>query len=398
MIEYKAYRFRLVPTAAQKVSFAKAAGTRRWVWNWALSRKIEFYKETGKSISWVDLSKELTKLKNTEEFCWLWEVSADIPQQVLIDLDRAFAAFFDKRAGFPNYRSKHGSQPTFRIPKGIKINGNRVYIPKIGWVRFRNSRKIGSEKLKSLTVTQEADGNWYISIIVEFELPDVPAPSPKKPVGIDLGLTDIVVTSDGNKTKAPRNYRKAQGRLARQQRALSRKQKGSKRRAKQRKKVARTHRKVRNQRLDFTHKLTTDLVEHYDLICAETLNLKGMSRTKLAKSVYDASLGMVLSQLKYKSRWRYQHFVQIDRWYPSSKLHAGCGYINDQLQRSDRDWTCQCGEVLDRDLNAAKNILLEGQRLLAVGHTESLNARGADVRPSGTPLKAVGYETRIQRL
>jgi putative transposase len=366
------------------------------VWNWALARRIEYYAEHKKTIPKSVLSAELTALKKQPETAWLKEVDSQALQQVLKDLDRAFKNFFEKRARFPKFKSKKKDRSRFRIPQRVKVAGGKVYVPKIGWVRIRQSQTV-TEETKSATFRQEADGNWYVSLVVHFNMPDVkiPDPTPARTVGIDLGLKDFAVFSDGERIGAPKFYRISQRKLKRAQRAFSRRQRGSKGRSKARVAVARIHRRIANQRNDFLHKVTTKIVREHDGVCIEDLCIKGLAKTKLAKSVLDASLSTFRHQLTYKADWNRKQVIVVNRWFPSSKMCGQCGQVNQELALSDRHWVCDCGAVHDRDLNAANNIRNEGLRLLAAGQAESLNARGDRVRP---PMGAVVDEARIPRL
>ena len=228
-------------------------------------------------------------------------------------------------------------------------------------------------------------------------MPEVPLPpaNPERVVGIDLGLKDFAVLSDGTRIAPPKFYRRAMKKLRKAQRELSRKQKGSKNRDKARHRLNRVHAKVRNQRQDWLHKLTTDLVTRYDGLCIEDLNLKGMARTKLSTSVLDAALGEFRRQLEYKAVWHRKHLAVIDRYFPSSRLCRECGTINTALTLSERVWACECGAVHDRDLNAAQNIRAEGIRRIpvAVGHTETQNAWGEGVRPAHCRQSSLNQES-----
>lgn len=397
-VERKAYRFRLEPSAVQAAGLCRAAGARRFVWNWALARRREYYVEHKEGILTKQLSQELTALKYLPETSWLKSIDSQLPQQALSDLNRAYTAFFARRARFPRFKSRKVDQDRFRIPQRVKIKDDFLYCPKVGWIRFRKSQEIGTgETLKSATFRRSATGHWDVTLIAEFSLLDV-SPPPKKThvVGIDLGLKTFATLSDGRVIESPRAYRTAQNRLRRAQKALSRKQKGSANRAKQRVRVARVHEKTRYVRSDFLHKTTTALVQDYDVIAIEDLSVKGLARTKLAKSIHDAAFGEFRRQLEYKARWNNKRVVAVDRFFPSSKTCGECGAINDTLTLADREWACKgCGIHHDRDLNAAWNIVKEGLRLVAVGHTETLNACGADVRLLSS--EAIGVEARIPR-
>lgn len=382
MVYHKVYRFRMRPTKSQESILNRLAGARRFVWNWALQRWKEHYETTGKSINFNQLSSELTHLKQQPETSWLKESDSQSLQQSLRDLRQAFSNFFAKRSRYPKFKSRKNDPLRFRIPQRVKLSNNKVYVPKVGWVRIRQSQNV-VEKTKSATFRCSSDGKWYVSLAVEFEIPDVDLPqiNPSQVVGIDLGLKDFAVLSNGIRISAPKFYRKNQRKLAKYQRRLSRRQIGSNRRRKAKLRVAHIHQKIANQRKDFLHKLTTNLVQ-YDGLCIEDLSLKGLTRTKLAKSFTDAAMGEFRRQLEYKTLWNRKHLTIIDRFYPSSRLCRGCGNINNSLKLSERQWTCDCGMDHDRDLSAAINIRDEGLRILAAGHAERLNARGDCVRLS----------------
>ena len=356
----KVYRFRMEPTAGQTAGLLRQAGARRWVWNWALARWREHYQATQTSISQKQLSDEFTRLKATPETAWLQEIDSQLPQQALRDLRRAFVAFFEKRARYPRFKSRKRDPLRFRIPQRVQMTAGTVYVPKVGWAPIRQSQPV-AEPTKSATFRQEADGHWYVALTVEFDLPDtaLPEPDPAKVVGIDLGLKEATVLSTGERVPAPRFFRRAE-------------------------RILRKVQKIAHQRQDFLHKLTTNIVQHYDGICIEDLAVNGLARTKLAKSIADAAMGEFRRQLTYKAEWHRVHLVPVDRWYPSSKRCSACGALNAALTLHDRSWTCVCGVTHDRDLNAAVNLCLEGLRLLAVGHTDSQNAQGDHVSP-GTP-------------
>jgi putative transposase len=384
----KVYRFRMRPTKAQEAGLYQMAGARRFVYNWSLDRRKSYYAEHGKGISAKQLSSELTALKKSEpETLWLRQADSQMLQQALRDVDRAFEAFFKKRSRFPKFRSKKAGHFAFRIPQRVKVEGGRVYVPKIGWVRIRQSREVEG-KTKSVTFKRDATGHWYVGLTTEFEMPDIEPPAPENPVGVDLGLKDLFVLSDGGRVSAPRFARRADRKLRKAQKNLSRKKPGSRRREKAKHRVARVHRKVSSQRSDFLHKLTTELTRKYDCICVEDLNTKGMAKTKLSRSVLDASFGEFLRQVEYKATWSYQRSIKVGRFFASTKLCSGCGTLNPNLTLSDRTWLCGCGAGHDRDLNASRNILAEGMRLLAAGQTDNPNARGEPVSlPTGSPAR-----------
>lgn len=262
----------------------------------------------------------------------------------------------------------------------MRVEGNRLYVPKVGLVKFRKSRDIDGIT-RSATFRRESDGHWYVSLVVEFTMPDVPLPAvhESEVVGIDLGLKDFVTLSNGDRKAAPQFFGKGERKLRKAQKTLSRCTRGSNRYARARRQVARVHRRIAHQRNDFVHQTTAELVRKFSGLCIETLSVKGMAKTKLAKSVLDVAFGEFRRQLEYKAVWHRKHLAVIDRFFPSSKLCGECGALNTVLTLSDREWTCACGAVHDRDLNAARNIKREGLSLIptvALGHRETLNARG----------------------
>lgn len=382
MIVTKCFKFRLNPTPEQEEQFLMFAGCRRFVWNWALERKNAYYKETGKNLQYNDLAAELVKLKKEPDTAFLSVCPSQILQQTLMDLERAFGNFFEKRARYPRWKSKKRTPPAFRIPQNVKVIGGNVSIPKLGLVRAILHRPMEGT-IKSATIKREPSGHWFVTFVAHLELPDVEVRPGDAPVGIDVGLESFVTLDSGEKVKPPKFYRRAERKLRRLQRRVSRSEKDSRARSKRKRQLARTYERVKNQRSDFLHKLSSKLVVLYDTICIEDLNTTALARTKLrghAKSWTDASLGSFVRMLDYKTEWTFKRVVRVGRFYPSSKTCHACGHIQ-TLTLSDRTWVCEkCGMVHDRDANAAINILSEGLRLLAVGTTESLNADGGNVR------------------
>lgn len=377
----RVYRFKMEPTNAQEHGLRCLAGARRFIWNWGLGRRRAHYAEHGTTLRYPVQNLELTELKRNEELSWLREADSQALQEVLRDLDRAFTNFFEKRARFPKFKKKRQRRDAFRIPQRVRIDGERIYCPKVGWIDLRLSQAVEGTT-KSATFKRDACGDWYVTLVAEFEMPDTELPEARNPVGIDLGLHDFVTFSnDEPAIPAPKFFRKSERVLRRAQRVLSRCQKGSKRREKANVRVSRVHRKIARQRSDFVHKITTDIVSKHDLVCIEDLNTNGLAKTKLAKSILDAAFGEFRRQLEYKTLWNRVQLSKIGRFFPSSKLHRKCGTIKNDLTLSDRIWTCVgCNETVHRDKNAAGNILDEGIRLVAVGQTDTQNAHGAHVR------------------
>ena len=381
-IHHKVLRFRMIPTRVQAHLLCRQAGARRWVWNWALEQRTIHYKIYGKTIPKKQLSSDLTALKNNPDMAWLKEADAQTLQQTLLDQDRAFQRFFAKTAKHPKFKGRKNSPMTFRVPQRVKVDEEKVYVPKIGWVKIRQSMGI-PDPTKSATFKRDASGNWFVAIVVEFSISDDPLPISEDAVGIDLGLKDFAVLSTGERIPAPKFFRRSQKRLRRAQRVLSRRQKTSRRRARAKQRVARIHQRTSDQRKDFIHKLTTRITHCHDAVCVETLNIRGLARTKLAKSILDAAWGEAIRQFQYKAIWNRKHLAQTPMFFRSTKECRFCGTVNNTLTLADRYWTCSgCLQVHDRDLHASHRIRDEGLRLLAVGHTDSKNARGVDVSPS----------------
>lgn len=380
----RVYRMKLRPTEKQEALLWKQSSARRFVWNWGLAFWRDKYKATGKGSNFVELCKEMVHLKKQET--WLMEVHDTPLQQTLKDLCGAFQKFFRKQGGYPKFKSAKKSMPSFRHTRSVKLvsNGDKVHIPKLGDIEVVNSWK-GKipEDLRSCTFSRTPTKEWFLSAVVEWTPTPVPEDQldTENSVGIDLGCKDALVLSTGQKIRGPKAFRRYQKNMARLQRSQARKKKGSRRYKAQKATIANLHKKIHDVRQDFVNKVTTQVVKKFDIICMETLSVKGMARTKLAKSVLDGALGDIRRQVEYKAKWAGKKFVQADRWFPSSKLHWRCGYLNEDLKLSDREWVCPCtGEVLDRDVNAAENIEQEGRSMLALGLRESLNARRLDVR------------------
>jgi putative transposase len=366
MILLKGFVFKLRPTPAQEQQFRRYAGAVRWVWNEMLHERQRTYRATGKSPSMYEQKRRLPELKHQPPTAWLREIHSQVLQEPVLNLQRAFVNFFEKRAAYPRYKSKKRGLGAFTFPQGVEVEAGYVHLPKIGKVRFRQSRELEG-RIKRATIIHRASG-WYVSLLCEVEVPAPPLPfiAPHTTVGIDLGLKDFLVPSEGEPIPAPRFLRRLEKKLAHAQRALSRKQKGSSRYRKQVCKVARLYERVANARRDFLHKLSSALVCETQAIFAEALNVQGLARTRLAKSVHDAGWGSFLRQLAYKCAWQGKLFHQIDRFFPSTKLHlfqddgTPCGFLNTPTL-ADRHFVCQgCGQWIERDRNAAFNIQWRG--------------------------------------
>ena len=360
----KAYKYKIKPNAQQKELLSKFFGCVRYVYNWGLNAKSSAYKENGKSIGYVQLAKELTLLKHQQDHEWLNECTTEALQQSLRSLDNAFTAFFRKKAKYPKFKAKKRSKDSVKFINSVHFDFTNwtVKLPKLGKVKLCINKIFDQSICKQGTCTVSRDhcGTYWCVIVV-----DDLQPKPTKAklvkdnaIGVDLGIKDYAILSDGTKFSNPKYLEKTQKKLSHLQKVFARKGKDSNNRERMRIKVAKCHRNITNKRNDFLHKLSTHLVRHYDTICLEDLNVNGMEQNHhLARAIQSASWSEFVRQLEYKSEWYGKNILFIGRFEPSSKLCHNCGYINKYLMLSDREWTCPvCGEHHDRDVNAAKNI------------------------------------------
>ena len=371
----RACKYKMKPTFKQQECLNKAFGCCRFIYNWGLDKKIQSYKQDKKTIGYVELAHELTKLKNDGEHEWLKEVSNTSLQQSLRNLDAAFVRFFREKKGFPKFKSKKKNIESAKYINAVHFDFDnwKVKIPKIGWVKLCKNKPFDlSMKYGTLTVSKDKCGDYWCSIVV-YDVKEKPKTkvSIDNSVGIDLGIKDYAILSDGTKYGNPKFLEKGQKKLKTLQHRFARTQKKSNRHEALRLKVAKCHRDIANRRNDFLHKLSTLLVKYYDTICLEDLNVEGMMKNKhLSNSIQSAAWSEFVRQLKYKSDWYGKNVIFIGRFEPSSKTCNKCGYVKSDLQLSEREWVCpKCGEKHDRDVNAAINIrdfALHKQNLIGI--------------------------------
>ena len=358
---------------------AKYFGSVRFVYNHFLAERKRQYEENSKSDNYYAQARTLTKLKKQEEYKWLKEINSQTLQFALRNLETSYTNFFRGNAKFPRFKAKK-SGGSFHIPQSCSIGNGKIYIPKFkDGIKIVEHRLFKGGEVRNMTISVTPSGKYYVSILTKVSYE--PLQKTKAKVGIDLGLKDLVITSDGKKYSSNKFIKHYSKELAKAQKHLSKKKKGSNSWDRQRIKVTRIQEKIHNCRFDKLHKISTDLVRHYDVICCEDLNVKGMQRNhKLAQAISDASWGEFLLMLTYKAVMNDKQVVKIDRYYQSSKTCHCCGWVKEDLQLKDREWTCpHCGNTLDRDVNAAMNILQEGLRNTSAGTVDYTD--GADVRP-----------------
>lgn len=384
----KAHKYRIYPTKEQEEKLAQTFGCVRFVWN----QMVANFNSYDKDVEPVIVNEKT--LKDNPEYSFLNNVSAAALQQKRIDFDSTKKQFFNKKRkvklGRMKFKKRGVSNDSYRLDAKrftLDYENNLIRIEKIGKVRIVIDRSIPDDaKINSITVSRTKTGKYFVSI--QFECAHVQFELTGKKVGLDLGLTHFLITSNGDKVDNPKLFRKNQAKLAKAQRHLCRKKRGSNRYKLQKLKVARIHEKIRNSREHIQHEITNKLAREYDVICIENLNVKGMVKNrKLSKSISDASWASFVSKLEYKMNWNQKILVKIDRFYQSSKTCSDCGDVIDSLSLDVREWACpSCGCIHDRDINAAKNILIKGYSDLTGISIEESSAelvdyrRGEDVR------------------
>ena len=413
----QAQKVRIYPTDEQKQQLAGAMGCVRWWWNYALNKSIETYKETGKGISRTGLNALLPNLKKEHE--WLkTEVYSQSLQQTSLNLSRAFINFFEKRAKFPRFKSRHRKQ-SVGFPQSVKIDGDSIKLPKIGWTKAVFDRRYEG-KIKTVTISKNSCDRYFASIIYEVEACFISG-SGDKIIGLDLGIQDLIIAHDGSKTSKynnPKHFKKHEKNLARKQQKLARKQLGSSTRAKAKKLVAKIHARISNARQDYLHQLSRKLTQISKVIVVENpsvhlnsiqvladgriprLNIKGMVRNhKLAKHISDCGWGTLINFLDYKLERQSKRLVEIDRFFPSSHICPDCLTQQPKMDLSIRQWTCinkACNKTHDRDEAASKNIRAEGIRIIKAEGTPA-SASGGSVRPDrGRKTKVRQHPAKLE--
>lgn len=373
----KAIKIRIYPTAEQVDFINKQLGCCRFVYNNCLAFRKDSYQNEHISVSSSEAVKHITSLKKDNE--WLKDVHSKVLQQSVRDMNQAYDNFFKLHRGFPKFKSKHDNRQSCRFPKDafIGVRGNRIDLIKVlKDIHFKCSRNDerylnrNQDKVKSITLSKEPNGKFYLSVLIDKPLRQVPQSSSM--VGLDLGIKDFAVTSDGQVIENFHFKKNEESRLKRLQRQISKKVVGSKNREKARLRFAKLNEKIRNRKLNFLHDVTNHLIDENQVIVMEDLNVKGMVRNhKLAESISEVNWGEFRRMLTYKAAWHGRQLVFIDRFYPSSKRCNHCGYIYKELTLKDRQWVCpKCGSLIDRDYNAALNILEEGERIIGLSSPE----------------------------
>ena len=365
----KAYKYRIYPNKEQRIQITKTFGCCRFVYNQTLGYRKDTYEKEKKSVSKTDCNNYCNReLKKKYE--WLKEVDKFALTNAIYNMDAAYQKFFREHAGYPKFKSKHGNHKSYttNFTNGnIKVDfkKGKIKLPKLKEVKAKLHRKFDGQ-IKSATLSQVPSGKYYVSILVETEHEELSQTG--KNIGLDLGIKDLCITSDGEKYENPKTIKRYEKKLTKLQRQLAHKEKKSKNYYKQRRKIALCHEKIRNARKDYLHKVSHEIISENQVIVSENLQIRNMVKNHhLAKSITDASWYELTRQLEYKAKWNGREYVKIDTFYASSQLCIVCGYQNvDTKDLSIRERTCPiCGAKHDRDVNAASNILAEGLRQIA---------------------------------
>jgi putative transposase len=386
MKQKRAYKYRFYPSEEQKRMLAQTFGCCRYVYNWALRERTDAYYQRGERLYYEGTAQRLVLLKKQRETTWLNDVSSVVLQQALRHLDQAFRNFFEGRADYPTFKKKRNQQSATYASNAFTWDGEYLTLAKMDApldILWHRPLPAGC-KPRSVTITKDEAGRYFVSMLIEEEIP--PLPVTPNMVGLDLGIKSMVIESNGQMHGNPKFFAKDEKKLAKAQGRLAKKQKGSKNRAKARCKVARIHKKIADRRRDYQHKLSTKMIRENQVVCVESLQVKQMIKNhSLAKAISDVGWSEFVRQLEYKAVWYGRTLVKIDKWYPSSKRCFDCGHLLDSLSLDVRHWTCpECGVQHDRDINAAKNILSAGLAVRACG--EAVRPGAVKTTP-GKPLR-----------
>ena len=361
---HKSYKFRIYPTNPQESLLSKHFGHCRFVFNRFLNERKEKYLNEKTSLNYYDNARTLTELKNDGEFAWLKEANSQSLQASIRNLDIAYKNFFNKQNKFPRFKSKYDRQ-SFKIPQNVLVEDGKLVIPKFKeGIKLHLHRKLEGDPLFA-TISKSTTGKYYVSITCEIEYK--PFEKTGKSVGVDTGIKELAILSDGGSYENIKPLKTKLKKLKYEQRQLSKKVRGSRSRNKQKIKLASVHEQITHIRKDYLHKVSTEIVKNHDIISVEDLAVKNIMKNHcLAQAMSDVSLGAFYTMLEYKANWNNRQFVKIDRFFPSSKTCSSCGWIKQDLTLSIREWTCKsCGEVHERDVNASKNILKQGMHILS---------------------------------
>lgn len=387
-IIHKSYKFRIYPNEEQKILLSKHFGAARFVFNYYLNKRKDAYLENKTSLNYYDNANDLTILKKDEKFIWLKEINSQSLQSSLRNLDTAYNKFFRKQSKFPKFKSKYDKQ-TFTIPQFINIIDDKLFIPKFKkGININLHRKLEG-KLLFGTISKSTTGKYYISITCEVEYQ--PYQKTGSSVGIDTGIKNLSILSNGKIYVNIKTLKSNLKKLKYNQRQLSKKQKGSNNRLKQKNKLSKIYENVTNKRLDYLHKVSTEIIKNHDIICVEDLAVKNlMKNNKLSQAFSDVALGAFYDMLEYKAIWNDKTIVKIDRYFPSSKTCSVCGWIKQDLKLKDRNWVCpSCNTYHDRDHNASQNIHKQGLNIIKSGSgmmSEDKQKRG-EALPIGESMK-----------
>jgi putative transposase len=392
---HRAYKVELALNNKQRTVLLQHAGASRFAYNWGLARRKAEYETSGKSSNAIEQHRQLNVLKKTPEYAWCYTVSKCVFQEALRDLDKAYKNFFrrarngDIKPGFPKFKSRKRGIGSFRLTGHIRVENGRIRLPRIGWLKLKERGYIPVEDIHILSATiSEKAGRWFVSVQCRKEIEVSQATG--EPVGVDLGIKTLAVVSDGRQFENPRALRQAQRKLKRLQRQLARRKRGGQNWRKTKTRLVRQHQRIANLRKDRLHKVTSAIVakskpdsERPSVVVLENLNVSGMMKNhNLAQAISDVSLAEFRRQIAYKTHWYGSEVILAGRFFPSSKLCRHCGCVNSDLKLSDRTWVCDCGKVLDRDLNAAINL----KNLVNTTSSVEIDACGESVRPAAESL------------